>query len=448
MRTWTRKALLPLTLAAPLAMLSACGGGGGGGLFEAPPSTAPETVIAGAPAAIEFVSADPATLTMEGVGQAGLTQTGKVTFRVVDAQGTPVPNQSVNFTLSTEVGGTHLGASSGTTGEDGTVSASVISGSVSTPVRVIATVAGTNFSAQSVQLVVTTGVPDQDSFSLSISTFNPEAYNIDGTQVDITARLADRYNNPAPDGTQVVFTTEGGSIVGSCTTTMGACSVKWTSQNPRPADGRVTLLAYAMGEESYTEINGDGRFGPSDGFASTQDLGEAYRDDNQDGIWNPGEHFVDFNRNGSWDTGDGLFNGWLCDDTTRCSSNRSLNVFGNQLIVMAESHANITDNVGGAITLNSTATIKDTATFTITAQGIQTGQVMPMGTTIEVSTDYGTMKGDSSFTVPNTTNPNASQHSFTIEGEGAAGSGVITIKVTTPSGVISTHTIDVTETVT
>ncbi|MGC8854758.1 MAG: hypothetical protein ACP5OY_07600 [Halothiobacillaceae bacterium] len=434
-------------------MLSACGGSGGGGLFEALPSTVPGTVVAGAPAAIEFVSANPTTLAMEGVGQAGLTQTSKVTFRVVDAQGVPTPNQRVDFTLSTEVGGTRLGASSATTDKDGTVSASVISGSVSTPVRVIATVAGTNFPAQSAQLVVTTGVPDQDSFSLFISTPNPEAFDIDGTEVDITARLADRYNNPAPDGTQVVFTTEGGSIVGSCTTTMGACSVKWTSQNPRPTDGRVTLLAYAIGEEGYTEINGDGRFGPLDGFASTQDLSEAFRDDNEDGIWNPGEYFVDFNRNGSWDAGDGQFNGWLCDDTTRCSSNHSLNVFGRATIVMAESHANITANtadgpVGDTIRLNSTATTKGTSTFTINAQGIRTGQVMPEGTRIEVSTNYGTLKGDSSFTVPKTIDPNAAQHSFTIEGKGAKGSGVITIKVTTPSGVISTHTINVEETVT
>lgn len=450
MQTWTRQALLTLTLAAPLAMLSACGGGGGGGLFETPPSTTPTSgaPIAGAPAAIEFVSAEPTTLTMEGVGQAGLTQTSKVTFKVVDAQGTPVPNQGVNFTLSSEAGGTRLGASSGTTGEDGTVSASVISGSVSTPVRVIATVAGTSFSAQSVQLVITTGVPDQDSFSLSISTFNPEGYDIDGAQVDITARLADRYNNPAPDGTPVVFTTEGGSIVGSCTTVTGACSVTWTSQNPRPSDGRATLLAYAVGEESYTEVDGDGRFGPADRFVPSQDLGEAFRDDNEDNIWNSGEFFFDFNRNGTWDAGDGRFNGWLCDDPTRCASNHSINVFGQALIVMAESHANITDDVGGAITLNSTATTKATATFTITAQGEKTGQVMPQGTTIDVSTTHGSMKGDSSFTVPNTIDPNGSQHTFTIEGKGEAGSGVITVKVTTPSGVISTHTISVTERVT
>lgn len=440
MRTRTRQTLLTLTLATPLAMLSACGGGGGGGLFEAPPSTAPGTVIAGAAAAIEFVSAEPATLTMEGVGQAGLSQTSKITFRVVDAQGTPVPNQNVEFALSTEVGGTHLSANSGTTGADGTVSVSVISGSVNTPVRVIATVAGTKYSTQSSQLVITTGVPDQDSFSLSLSTFNPEAYDVDGVQVDVTARLADRYNNPAPDGTQVVFTTEGGSIVGSCTTLSGACSVKWTSQSPRPADGRVTLLAYALGEESYTEVDGDGRFGPADRFDLTsQDLGEAFRDDNEDGIWNSGEYFVDFNRNGTWDHGDGKFNGWLCDDSTRCSTNRAVNIFDRGIIVMAESFAAITVDPK-AITITGGA-----ATFTVTARGQTTNEVMPAGTKIEVSTTYGTIEGDSSYTVPNTPSRDASSHSFTIKGTGSSGSGTVTVKVTTPGGRITTATVQVTE---
>jgi len=429
-------------------MLSACGGGGGGGdLFTPPPSSAtPGTTVAGAPAAIEFVSADPTTLTMNGVGQAGLTQTSKLTFKVVDAQGIPVPNQSVNFALSTDVGGTRLSASSGTTGEDGTVAVSVISGSVSTPVRVIATVAGTSISTQSVQLVITTGVPDQDSFSLFVSTFNPEGYNIDGTQVDVTARLADRYNNPAPDGTQVVFTTEGGSIVGSCTTESGVCSVQWTSQNPRPTNGRVALLAYAVGEESYTEVDGDGRFGPADTFVPSQDLGEAFRDDNEDGIWNPGEHFVDFNSNRVWDGGDGLFNGWLCDDSTRCSTNRSIHVYGHATLVMAESDANIVVTPN-PVTISSSTTAAGRANFSVSALGRATNQIMPAGTTIEVSTDYGKLVGDSSFTVPNTTDAAASMHTFTIEGTGEAGSGTITITVTTPSGVISTTTLSVTETV-
>ncbi|MFW8341613.1 hypothetical protein ACOICY_29205, partial [Klebsiella pneumoniae] len=67
-------------------------------------------------------------------------------------------------------------------------------------------------SSQSSVLVISTGKPDQDSFSLSAETLNAEGWDVDGTAVKVTARLADAFNNPVPDGTAVYFTTEGGAI--------------------------------------------------------------------------------------------------------------------------------------------------------------------------------------------------------------------------------------------
>lgn len=461
MLNWTRKALFGLSLSSPLLLLSACGGGGSDGLFDTPPASGGGASVT-APAAIEYVQASPTTIALQGVGQAGLTQTSQVTFKVVDAMGAPVAGKSVAVRLSTEAGGMKvcttastctnptnpddLDTVSGVTGEDGTITVSVVSGSVQTSVWVIATVAGTTISTQSINLVATTSVPDQDSFSLSVSTFNPEGYNIDGTEVDVTARLADRYNNSAPDGTQVLFTTEGGSIVGSCVTSTGACSVKWTSQSPRPSNGRVNLLAYALGEESYIENDGDGRFGFADGFnLTTQDIHEAFRDDNEDGMYNPGEDFRDFNNNGRWDAANGLFNGWLCDDTTRCASTHSIHVFGNALIVMAESFATITPSAS-SISLEGADPAKSQP-FTVTVVGRQTGQVMPAGTTIEVSTTHGTIEDPSSYTVPNTpqTGAGSSVFNFTVKGAAEQGSGLITIKVTTPNGNETTRTITIEE---
>src|SRR5690606_28291881 len=89
-------------------------------------------------------------------------------------------------------------------------------------------------STQSDKLTITTGIPDYDSFSLSAEQLNPEAWNVDGVAVQVTARLADRFNNPVPDGTAVAFNIEGASIGSECTTTAGACSVTWVSQDPRP----------------------------------------------------------------------------------------------------------------------------------------------------------------------------------------------------------------------
>ena len=57
-------------------------------------------------------------------------------------------------------------------------------------------------------LVVSTGLPDQNSVSLSASVLNIEgAYDTDGKTSEITVRLADKFNNPAPDGSAAIFST-------------------------------------------------------------------------------------------------------------------------------------------------------------------------------------------------------------------------------------------------
>jgi hypothetical protein len=193
------------------------------------------TIDNAANGSIEFISATPQLISLKGVGG---TESSTVVFRVLDTNGNPVSNENVSFSLNTTVGGITFSPTAADTDSNGLVQTVINSGSVHTSVRVRAEL--TNNSAiftQSSLLVISTGIPDQDSFSLSASVFNPEAWNIDGTEVTITARLADAFNNPAPDGTAVAFTTEGGAIEDSCVTTKGVCSVIWTSQNVRP-DGQ------------------------------------------------------------------------------------------------------------------------------------------------------------------------------------------------------------------
>jgi hypothetical protein len=180
---------------------------------------------------IEFVSATPEKISLKGVGG---TESSTVVFKVIDKNGNPVASSEVTFSLNTEVGGIVLSPDKAETDSNGLVQTVVNAGTVHTSVRVRADVDGESIFTQSNLLVISTGIPDQDSFSLSASTFNPEAWNIDGTEVTITARLADAFNNPAPDGTAVAFTTEGGSIGNSCITNNGVCSVIWSSQNVRP----------------------------------------------------------------------------------------------------------------------------------------------------------------------------------------------------------------------
>jgi len=66
------------------------------------------------------------------------------------------------------------------------------------------------------------------------------------------------------DNTAVNFVTEGGAIgtsaLGGCMTKDGGCSVPLRGQEFRPENGRVTVLAYAQGIETFTDLNGDGQY--------------------------------------------------------------------------------------------------------------------------------------------------------------------------------------------
>lgn len=444
--------------------------------------TATATISVQAPTlgSIQFVSATPETIALKGTGGAGLGSNSTVVFQVFDSTGGAAANQDIDFSLNTTVGGLSLSPTTGKTDITGKVQTVVEGGTVHTPVRVTATIAGTTppISSQSDQLTVTTGIPDQDSFSLSASNLNPEAWDYDGVSVDITARLADRFNNPVPDGTAVTFTTEGGSIQGACTTTGGVCTVTWTSQNPRPcgqvlgdpilqADpvlntcltgagtnstlplvgsgplgqpygGRVTILATAVGEESFEDKNGNGVFDDGDTFT---DLPEAYRDDNENNARDGNEPFVDFNENGTYDAADGLYNGILCEDSTRCSSTTSIDVRQSLVLVMsgsveylAVSPASVSLTNGGSATVS--VTISD-----------EHNQPPPSGTTISFATTQGSIDGPASFTVPSTDVNSALQYSVTLKGSGptTAKSGTLTISLSTGKGRDSSVSIPVTE---
>lgn len=183
---------------------------------------------------IAFLSATPKNISLQGVGG---QESSVLIFKVLDSNGNPIANKRVNFSLNTSVGGIVLNPANASTNAAGIVQTVVNSGTVHTSIRVTAEIADTSpiVRTQSSELVVSTGIPDQDSFSLSASVLNPEAWDHDGAKVIITARLADAYNNPVPDNTVVSFTTEGGAIEDSCVTVKSSCSVTWTSQSVRPS---------------------------------------------------------------------------------------------------------------------------------------------------------------------------------------------------------------------
>ncbi len=414
---------------------------------------------------IQFVSATPSSISLKGTGG---VETSQVAFKVVDTGGNPVSGKTVTFGLSTAAGGIALtpsiaGVSTAISDATGQVVINVNAGTVNTPVRVTASTAGatgTTLTTQSNVLTVTTGIPAQDSFSLSATKLNPEFRDIDGNTTVLTARLADHFRNPVPDGTAVNFTAEGGSIVGSCQTVGGACSAVLTSQNPRPADGRATVLAYAVGEESFIDLNGNGvaDLVPNemvDLNGVSTDLPEAFRDDNENGVRDANETFIDFNKNGVYDGGDGKFNGVLCDPAISspgtCAASRSIHVRGQLVIVFSGSTALITLPAG--INLNDGGGLAGCSGPQIVSIGVvdSTGNVMPVGTTIDVKTTNGKL-GTNSFVVGNTNQLVTPPYITTIQGDGslAAGActdatltGVLTVTVTTPGGSVTSRSIAV-----
>lgn len=393
-----------------------------------------------------FVSASPLTINLRGTGG---TETAKVIFKVLDISGNAIGGKTVNFSLNTTVGGITLSSASSISDANGEVSVDVHAGTVGTPVRVTATTltnAGLTLSTQSSQLIISTGYPDQDSFSLSNQTYNIEGWNWDGTTTTLTIRLADHFNNPVPDGTAVSFVTEGGVIDPSCTTTNGSCTVTLTTQDPRPADALVTVLAYAIGEESFNDLDGDGLadLSPNE---TVGDMPEAWVDLNYDGVRDAGEPIIDFNANATYDPADGMFNTGLCNETPdtlnpsrvssagSCSPNTSIHVRDSVEIVFSSSYIGALSPA--SVTLSACTETEQEILVVLD----ENGNPMPAGTTITLTyTGPVGAGGTSSFTVGNGATGGLGRTDFPFLYKAGATcasgtSGSLAIKVTTPKSV-------------
>jgi len=421
----------------------------GGAVLQA---TATITVGAATVGSIAFVSADPNNIGLLGTGGVGRTETSTVRFRVTDSTGGPVSGSNVDFSLSTTTGGIQLTPTSAISDVQGFVQTVVSAGSVATSVRVTATVSLSSpiIATQSDQLTITTGIPDNDSVSLSMGCVNLEAWNFDGIPTGVTTRMSDRYNNPVPDGTAVTLTAEGGQVGGSCQTATtpangaGVCTVTWVSQAPRPPDGRVSIIATAIGEESFIDLDSNGLFNGNDMALA---IGEPFRDDNESGVHDPGEVFSDFNSNGTWDDQNHPsyvgFNGLLCDPaaTETCSANETLFVSDNNVVVMSASAATITNNVGGSITVAGGGSQAFTVTVGDNKGNGSTPQPMAGGTVVRANTSNGSIVGIDEFTFPCINSNGPVPISFIVEGDTTSDSGTISIEVESPSGLITTHFI-------
>lgn len=473
--------------------------------FPSVRATGSVVVAAASANSIAYVSAVPLNIALRGTGGAGRTESAVVSFRVDDETGQPKPNVPVRFSLSTTTGGLSLSLGGGAAGSQtlqrstnaqGVAAVTVNAGNVATTVRVIAEVDSTTSDGQAIQLqtvsdqlVVSTGLPDQNSVSLAAEAFNLLARDIDGVTTTLTLSLADKFNNPVPDGTVANFTTEYGSIEPSCATDGGVCSVTWRSQEPRrplspqlrelirttrstpyscpehrgnfgPCPSslgevrgfRSTVTVTAIGEESFIDENGNGRYDIGEPF---EDLSEAWTDHNEDNQYRrfdsaplffpnggPGcqirtpnpeanqacpsgnpltpaqrlclagseETFVDFDSDGRYSLSNQCYNGTLCSDealaANRCTRNL-VNVRADTVITLSgeDQEYLLVDNRDGRVRGSNL-----TQAFTINVNNADSFTVMiadrfnnapPTGSTISVESTDCEVITPTSFTVQN-----------------------------------------------
>jgi len=457
-------------------------------------------VLPAAVGSIKFLTADTTNIALAGTGGFGRQEFSTLTFQVFDSTGNPVSGKSVDFSFADKnatdpnsnatIGGLTLNPSFATSDANGKVVTMITGGTIPTSIRVVATVHDTNLTTLSNILVVSTGVPDQKHFSLATQTGNCEGWDFDQPCSIVTATLGDHFGNPVPDGTAVNFTAEGGVIDASCVTGAlpppgttpagqttnskvgpgsGTCSVVLRSSSPRPPDSnrpgdptnpsqkpsaRVTVTAYAVGEEDFFDANGnnvcdgcslDGTPPPSGAeFTLAHDKSpDLFRDDNEDGLWNQGEPCVGPNTDGLCTTaGDRQYNGVL--RMPQVPSARTLYVSRSLVQILSGSYPKITFTPSQlSCTIGGTADVQVRVTD-------ENDNIMPAGTTIT----FGAMFGfDGAAVLPGSLTVNnvvlgigdkliIPTYTVAVQCKGSVGK--LSATVLTPNGIRTTESISIT----
>jgi hypothetical protein len=397
----------------------------------------PDTVLS-----VQYDGAVTSQLALAGMGG---TETPRLSFRLVGAQGTPIWNESVSFSVTTAAEGAQIveGYESAISNTEGIVTTILRSGTAAGVVRVTATHDGTGTRGLSEQTVISTGVPIAHRFSVTLSTWNPaDAAYRDGVPVQVNVIAGDQFGNSALDGTRVSFVSpESGNIESSCELADGSCSVTWISSDPRPSDGRVSIIAFTNGAEQFTDTNSNNIFEESE--TQWMDLPEPCVDANENGIcdYTAGEYFVDGNGNGVLDGPDGAWNGPCLGSANagaRCAGPDAAVVSRVRLLVLSTDEARIVSygsfpdpdpDPGPPVPISLPA---NGVTYGGLIVSDSNGNAMPAGTTITFTTDNGEIVGTSSWTVPtNVTGPTGS-YGITLMPDETPSSGTLILKIESP----------------
>lgn len=404
------------------------------------------------------------SIVLKGSGGEGRSESAQLTFRVVDQQNKGLAGVEVDFAATTYTGGLSVNPTHATTDANGNVTTMVSSGTIPTPVRVTATATrnGLTITGLSDALTISTGLPIQRSMSMSADHYNIEGGDVDGQRVGIMVRLADQYGNPVSDGTTINFVTEGGAVgssaQGACNTRDGGCSVDLVTQNFRPLDGRVTVLAFVQGIENFVDLNGDGQYtctGAAAGYRPLVDPcpsgGEPFPAAPEEG--DMGDPFLDTNLNGVYEAalGDRPFPFKSTTFVANGNGKWGMNYLRSSIeVVFSGSDAFLTEVcndgscIGGPLGNGAVVPVSGAAGASCQARNLsvrladRNGNPLPFGTAVTVpSANKLTVAAVSPATINSTTTAGGTVHLMTVTPDPACAPGDFTLQVKTPQGKIT-----------
>ena len=228
-----------------------------------------------------------------GIRGSGSSSTGQAEFTVYSGS-TTLANEQVRVSLEKSPFGLTFGPNRNqqsyvaTTDANGQIIVPIFPGTTPGPVEIeVSLVDDPLINALSKNITVASSRVTQTGLSLSWEK-NVLDWSYDGDSTQINARMVDRNGNKVPDGTVINFTAEGGKITSNCATVDGNCTVTFTTQNPRPGDGRVSILAVAEGEKEYIDMNENNAWDEGVDIL-VHNIGDTFRDDNESGDFQIGE---------------------------------------------------------------------------------------------------------------------------------------------------------------
>ncbi len=189
------------------------------------------------------------------------------------------------------------------------------------------------------------GTASQTNFTVTTSDIFPAVIG-NGTYsektVEISVKVGDSNNQLLTDEHTVYFKTEWGVLTNtSCVTKDGRCSVTWETSNfdNIPTDDINTVTAWTVGEEGFTDTNGNGLFDDAD--TTFDDLEEPFVDANNDKAFNAGDTLIDVvngndptGTNLAHDIGDTFLNSPNCTHSSLCSTRKTTYIWGDVTLIL------------------------------------------------------------------------------------------------------------------